>query len=82
MTDSFHADRLLFDNPEKRDLCHAWLLDIMKGSSSGKTRTKSALRVEAIQRFEISKSAFERAWTWAAEEASKASLCATSWPMI
>jgi hypothetical protein len=31
-------------------------------------QTKNNLRVEAIERFKISKSAFERAWTSAIEE--------------
>jgi hypothetical protein len=51
----------------QRRLCRDWLLYIMAASSE-KTRTKADLRDEAIERFAISKSAFDFAWIWAIEE--------------
>jgi hypothetical protein len=44
-----------------------WLLYIMTASSE-KTWTKADLRDEAIERFAVSKSAFDFAWIWAIEE--------------
>src|SRR5271169_132638 len=52
---------------EQRKLCHDWLLRIMCGSPE-KKQTKDAFRAEAIERFKISKGAFERAWTSAITE--------------
>jgi hypothetical protein len=78
MSDKFHVNLTLSDDPEKHKLCRDWLLDSINGSPSGKTRTKNVLRIEAMEHFKISKSAFERAWTWAAEEASKAGLCVSN----
>jgi hypothetical protein len=37
-------------------------------SSPEKTRTKADLRDEAIERFKVSKNAFDFAWIWAIEE--------------
>jgi hypothetical protein len=51
----------------QRRLCRDWLLYIMS-SSSERTRTKANLRDEAIERFKVSKSAFDCAWIWAIEE--------------
>jgi hypothetical protein len=51
----------------QRRLCRDWLLYVMS-SSSEKTRTKADLRAEAIERFKVSKSAFDVAWIWAIEE--------------
>ena len=51
----------------ERQLCRDWLLYIMAASSE-KTRTKADLRDEAIERFAVSKSAFDFAWNWAIEE--------------
>jgi hypothetical protein len=51
----------------QRRLCRDWLLYIMS-SSPERTRTKANLRDEAIERFKISKSAFDFAWIWAIEE--------------
>ena len=51
----------------ERQLCRDWLLYIMAASSE-KTRTKADLRDEAIERFAVSKSAFDFAWIWAIEE--------------
>ena len=51
----------------QRRLCRDWLLYIMAASSE-KTRTKADLRDEAIERFAVSKSAFDFAWNWAIEE--------------
>jgi hypothetical protein len=50
----------------QRKLCRNWLLDAMSGSE--KTQTKNGLRAEATERFKVSKSAFERAWTSVGEE--------------
>jgi hypothetical protein len=51
----------------QRKLCLDWLLYIM-ASSSVKTRTKADLRTEAIERFRVSKSAFDFAWIDAIEK--------------
>jgi hypothetical protein len=51
----------------QRRLCRDWLLYVMS-SSPEKTRTKADLRAEAIERFKVSKSAFDCAWIWAIEE--------------
>jgi hypothetical protein len=51
----------------QRRLCRDWLLYIMS-SSAEKTRTKADLRDEAIERFRVSKNAFDFAWIWAIEE--------------
>jgi hypothetical protein len=51
----------------QRKLCRDWLLYIMSASSE-RTRTKDDLRAETIERFGVSKSAFDVAWTWAIEE--------------
>jgi hypothetical protein len=51
----------------QRKLCLDWLLYIM-ASSSVRTQTKSDLRAEAIDRFKVSKSAFNVAWIWAIEK--------------
>jgi hypothetical protein len=51
----------------QRTLCRDWLLYVMS-SSPEKTRTKADLRAEAIERFRVSKSAFDVAWIWAIEE--------------
>jgi hypothetical protein len=42
-------------------LCRDWLLYIMS-SSSERTRTKADLHDEAIERFRVSKSAFDSVW--------------------
>jgi hypothetical protein len=51
----------------QRRLCRDWLLYIMS-SSPEKTRTKADLRAEAIERFKVSKNAFDFAWICAIEE--------------
>jgi hypothetical protein len=51
----------------QRKLCLDWLLYIM-ASSSVKTRTKADLRTEAIERFKVSKNAFDFAWVDAIEK--------------
>jgi hypothetical protein len=51
----------------QRKLCLDWLLYIM-ASSSIKTRTKADLRSEAIERFKVSKNAFDFAWIDAIEK--------------
>ena len=51
----------------QRRLCRDWLLYIMTASSE-KTRIKADLRDEAVERFAVSKSAFDFAWIWAIEE--------------
>lgn len=52
---------------ERRKVCYDWLLSLMSGSPE-KKRTKDAFRAEAMERFKISKSEFERAWTTAIAE--------------
>jgi hypothetical protein len=51
----------------QRKLCLDWLRYIM-ASSSVKTRTKAYLRSESIERFRVSKSAFDFAWIDAIEK--------------
>jgi hypothetical protein len=51
----------------QRKLCRDWLLYIM-ASSSIKTRTKADLRSETIERFKVSKNAFDFAWIDAIEK--------------
>lgn len=51
----------------QRKLCRDWLLYIMS-SSFEKPRTQDDLRVEAMERFEVSKKAFDCAWTAAIEQ--------------
>src|SRR5450759_5411257 len=62
LTNKLYAHRqALYDEAEKqRRLCRDWLLDKMSGSPE-KTQTKNDICVGAIERFQISKSAFERA---------------------
>ena len=48
--------------------CAAPGLPYIMAASSEKTRTKADLRDEAIERFAVSKSAFDFAWIWAIEE--------------
>jgi hypothetical protein len=62
-----HHQALYDEAEEQRKLCRDWLLDKMSGSAE-KTQTKNNLRFEAIERFKISKSSFERVWTSAIEE--------------
>jgi hypothetical protein len=51
----------------QRKLCRDWLFHIMT-SSPMKTRTKADLRAEAMERFKVSKNAFDFAWIWVIEE--------------
>lgn len=52
---------------EQRKLCRDWLIFLMI-KSSVKTRSKDDLRAEAMERFKVSKSAFDFGWTWAIEQ--------------
>jgi hypothetical protein len=59
---------VLYDAADtQRKRCLDWLLYIM-ASSSVKTRTKADLRSEAIERFKVSKNAFDFAWIDAIEK--------------
>jgi hypothetical protein len=62
-----HRQALYEAADAQRKLCRDWLLYIMSASSE-RTRTKDDLRAEAIERFRVSKSAFDVAWTWAIEK--------------
>jgi hypothetical protein len=62
-----HHQALIDEAEVQRKLCRNWLLDAMSGSPE-KTQTKNGFRAEATERFNISKSAFERAWTSVIEE--------------
>jgi hypothetical protein len=62
-----HRQALYEAADAQRNLCRDWLLYIMSASSE-RTRTKDDLRAEAIERFRVSKSAFDVAWTWAIEK--------------
>jgi hypothetical protein len=71
MTNNLYGYRALLDDAEmQHKLCRGWLLEKM-GESPEKTQTKGDLRIEAIGRFKISKSAFERAWTSVMEERNR-----------
>src|ERR1700719_2719567 len=59
-----HRQALYEAADAQRKLCRDWLLYIMSASSE-RTRTKDDLRAEATERFRVSKSAFDVAWTWA-----------------
>jgi hypothetical protein len=60
--------RALYDAAEEqRKLCRDWLIYIMSASSE-RTRTKSELCAEAMQRFKVSKNAFDAAWIRAIEK--------------
>jgi hypothetical protein len=52
---------------QQRKLCRDWLVYIMT-SSPAKTRTKEDLCAEAMERFRVSKSAFDFGWIWAIED--------------
>jgi len=62
-----HRQALYEAAEAQRKLCRDWLLCIMSASSQ-RTRTKDDLRADAIDRFGVSKKAFDAAWTWAIEE--------------
>lgn len=64
---SRHRQALYDAADQQRKLCQDWLLYIMSGSSE-RTRTKNDLRAEAIERFKVSKSAFNAAWIMAIEQ--------------
>jgi hypothetical protein len=55
---SSHRQALYEAADAQRKLCRDWLLYIMSASSE-RTRTKDDLRAEAIERFRVSKSAFD-----------------------
>jgi len=62
-----HRQALYDAADEQRRLCRDWLLYIMSASPE-RTRTKEDLRAEAMQRFNVSKKAFDTAWIWAIEQ--------------
>jgi hypothetical protein len=51
----------------QRKLCRDWLVYVMT-ISSAKTRTKDDFCAEAMERFGVSKSAFDFGWIWAIED--------------
>ena len=55
MTNNLYGYQALLDDTEmQHKLCRDWLLEKM-GESPEKTQTKGDLRIEAIERFKISK---------------------------
>jgi hypothetical protein len=60
-----HHQTLIDEAELQRRLCRHWLLGEISGSRG---KTKNDLRAEAIERFKLSKSAFERAWTSVTDE--------------
>jgi hypothetical protein len=62
-----HRQALYDAADTQRKLCLDWLLYVM-ASSSIRTRTKADLRAEAVERFKVSKNAFDFAWIDAIEK--------------
>jgi hypothetical protein len=60
--------QVLYDKAEaERRLCRDWLSSIMRQTPK-RSRTKADLCAEAMDRFKVSKNAFDAAWIMAIEE--------------